>query len=70
MTVEPVKSSIDRRLVRAGKLPMSIKQGKGKHQKLKGTKQRIIMQIENDGLQKQEKNVWKKRKKEGGRKSF
>ena len=64
MTVEPVKSSIDRRLVRAGKLPMSIKQGKGKHQKLKGTKQRIIMQIENDGLQKQEKNVWKERKKE------
>ena len=70
MTVEPVKSSIDRRLVRAGKLPMSIKQGKGKHQKLKGTKQRIIMQIENDGLQKQEKNVWKKRKKERRRKKI
>ena len=35
MMVEPVKSSIDSRLVRAGKLPMSIKQGERKTSKTK-----------------------------------
>lgn len=64
MTVEPVKSSIDRRLVRAGKLPMSIKQGKEKHQKQKGTKQRIMMQTMDYKTRKECVERKKERKKE------
>ena len=66
MTVDPVKSSIDRRLVRAGKLPIAIKTKKNikKHE----TKEKDAFR--NNFYQKRENNTWKERKKGTGRKSF
>ena len=55
MTVEPVKSSIDRRLVRAGKLPMSIKQGERKTSKTK--KHKTKENYANNGLYRNKKRM-------------
>ena len=66
MTVDPVKSSIDRRLVRAGKLPIAIKTKKN----LKKTRNKRKDAFRNNFYQKRENNTWKERKKGTGRKSF
>ena len=67
MTVDPVKSSIDRRLVRAGKLPIAIKTEKNIK---KNTKQKKKMHSGITSTKKRENNTWKERKKGRGRKSF
>ena len=67
MTVDPVKSSIDRRLVRAGKLPIAIKTEKNIK---KNTKQKKKMHSGITTTKKRENNTWKEIKKGRGRKSF
>ena len=61
MTVDPVKSSIDRRLVRAGKLPIAIKTEKNIK---KNTKQKKKMHSGITSTKKRENNTLKERKKE------